>query len=259
MSSPGPSVPALERALAILEALGNARAGLTSAQVARQLNLPKSSVHYLVQTLDRAGYIHREPGARTYRLSLRFCELASRALRGMGIRDEARPVLRMLCNSTGLVTHLGILEDGSAVIIEKMEPPQPVRVATWVGKRMSVHCTALGKALIAYLPEAQIDQLLISHPLLRHNENTIGSVQKLKEELALVRRRGYALDDEEEEIGWRCVGAPILGDDDLPLGAISVVGRTSSVDAENYPQLAQRVRDAARDIAARFTAPPHAA
>ncbi|MPZ20476.1 MAG: helix-turn-helix domain-containing protein [Luteitalea sp.] len=253
MSVTGPTVPALERALAILEVLAKSRAGLSAAQIARSLGLPKSSVHYLVQTLDRAGYVHRDGRTRTFRLGLRFRELADRALNGIAFREEAHPFLQRLSQSTRLVVHLGMLEEGSVVVLDKLEPPQPIRVATWVGKRISVHCTALGKAIIAYLPEDHVDEIVARHPLLRHNENTIASLRRLKEELETVRRRGYALDDEEEEIGMRCIGAPVRGAGDVPLAALSVVGRTMDVDAENYEQLARRVMETAAAISSHVT------
>jgi len=97
------------------------------------------------------------------------------------------------------------------VLIAKAEPPGLLRVASWIGRRMDVHCTGVGKALIAFLPEEELDYLIREHGLLRHNEKTNTSSRRLREEFSKVRRLGYAFDDEEDEIGLRCIGAPVFG------------------------------------------------
>ena len=103
---------------------------------------------------------------------------------------------------------MGILEHGEVLLVDKFARLDTTRISTWPGKRMDMHCTAIGKALIASLPDEQIDGLVRERPLFRHNDNTIVALRRLKEELARVRQMGYAVDDEEEEIGSRCIGAP---------------------------------------------------
>jgi DNA-binding IclR family transcriptional regulator len=246
------SVPAVERALAILEFLGKSRHGLTLSQVTRYLGLPKSSTHSLLLTFERCGYLHREPGTGRYRLGLRVCELANMALSGIALREGAAPVLRRLAENAGMTVHLAILEHGEAVLIDKLEPPgYGLKVATWAGKRLSLHCTAIGKSLAAYLSEEQLDLLIATQGLLRYNDNTIGSARRLKSELAVTRRRGYAMDDEEEEIGFRCIGAPVLDSRNEAIAAISIVGNTSQIDSENQQRLAELVMAAARAISER--------
>ena len=246
------SVPAVERALAILEFLGKSRHGLTLSQVTRYLGLPKSSTHSLLLTFERCGYLQREAGTGRYRLGLRVCELAHMALNGISLREEAAPVLRRLAETAGMTVHLAILEHGEAVLIDKLDPPGPgLKVATWPGKRLSLHCTAIGKSLAAYLPEEQLDLLIARQGLLRHNDNTIGSARRLKSELALTRQRGYGLDDEEEEIGFRCIGAPVLNSSHEAVAAISIVGSTAQIHSENQQRLVELVMAAARAISER--------
>jgi DNA-binding IclR family transcriptional regulator len=243
------SVPALERALIILEFLGKSKHGLTLSQVTRYLGLPKSSVHSLLLTFERCGYLHREVSSGRYRLGLRVCELANMALNSISLREDAAPALRRLAEGTGMTVHLAILEHGEAVLIDKFEPSGcGLKVATWPGKRLSLHCTSVGKSLAAYLPEERLDLLIARQGLLRHNDNTIGSARKLKAELALTRQRGYALDDEEEEIGFRCIGAPILNSRQEAVAAISIAGTTAQIDSENRQRLAGQVMAAARSI-----------
>jgi len=143
---------------------------------------------------------------------------------------------------------MAVLEHDEAVLIEKVQPLGALKVATWVGKHVDLHCTALGKVLLAYRSEPEIDELIKKHGLLRHNENTIGSARKLKENLALTRRLGYGLDDEEEELGIRCLGAPIFDSQVKLVAAVSVSGTTSQMEPEQLGTLAEHVRNTARAI-----------
>lgn len=244
------SVPALERALAILERLARSPRGLTLSQLARYLALPKSSTHCLLKTFERCGYLNREPRTGRFRLGLRFCGLARAALRSVDIRDLAAPFLRRLQERTGLTVNLAIPEHGEVVIVDKYEPVAAARVGTWLGKSMDLHCTALGKAIAAYLPEEQLNEHIRTRGLLRHNDNTICSPRKLKQELASIRECGYSFDDEEEEIGVRCVGAAVFGPSQQTAAAISVTGSVTEIDATNRQRIAAEVVAAAREISA---------
>lgn len=241
-------VPSLERGLTILEILAKSRAGLSLSQVTRQLSLPKSSVHCLLRTFENAGYVYRDALCGKYRVSLSICELARQALQGISLRDQARPHLRSLAGGSGMTVHLAVLEQCTCVLIEKVTPPGVQRTATWVGKQLAIHCTALGKALLAYMPDAEVDQLLSNHGLTRYNDNTICSVRQLKQELQLIRLRGYALDDEEEEIGIRCIGAPIFSANSEPIAALSVVGTAEQISEYTMSALQRDVIEAAKRV-----------
>jgi DNA-binding IclR family transcriptional regulator len=249
------SVPALERGLRILELLPKSRGGLTLSQLTRYLALPKSSVHCLLHTLQDSGYVYKDSESGKYRVSLRVCALANMALNSIGLREQAKPYLQNLAKAMRMTVHLAVLEQGACVLIEKVSPPDIARIATWTGKHLSLHCTAVGKALAAYLPEQQLDALIREQGLLRHNDNTICSPQRLKRELAVIRQRGYALDDEEEEINVRCLGAPILDEKGLAIAAISVVGTTIQVHDRNVDLLARQVIATANEIAQHLRGP----
>ncbi len=253
------SVPALQRGLAILDCLSHSHHGLTLSQITRNLDLPKSTVHCLLLTLERLDYIARDEQSGRYRLGLRLFGLANTAMAGIALREQAAPVLRRLMDRTGLTVHLAAMEQEQAVLIARIDPPGVPRPATWVGKRMPLHCTALGKALLAYMPEDQVEHLIRDQGMLRHNENTIASLRRLKQELQTVRRNGYAIDDEEEEIGVRCVGAPVLDSEERARAAISVTGTTSNIDSESFPRLVAAVQEAAHRISATLGARPAAA
>jgi DNA-binding IclR family transcriptional regulator len=242
------SVPALERGLAILESLSKSKHGLTLSQLTRSLNLPKSSVHCLLLTFERHGYLYRDDNTGRYRLGLRLCDLANVALGGVALREQAAPFLNQLRESTQLTTHMAVLEQDEVVLIEKVEPLTSC-VNSWIGKRMDVHCTALGKALTAYLPEGQVDALVRRRGMLRHNDNTIASLKRLKQELEQVRKLGYSIDDEEEEIGVRCLGAPVLIAEGQAVAAISITGTIVQINAETRDALVTKLKMAAAAIA----------
>jgi DNA-binding IclR family transcriptional regulator len=236
-----PSVPALERALAILELLAGSRAGLTLPEIANALNLPKSSVHCLLLTLERHRYLHRNDRTSRYLFGSKLFSLANMSLSGLQLRQVAMPHMHALTKVTGLATHLAVLERYEAVLMEKVEPPGDSKLATWLGKRMDLHCTSVGKSLIAHLPDEELSRLMRETGMPRHNDNSIRSLRKLKEDLARSRQAGYFIDDEEDEIGYRCIGAPIFDETGQSIAAISISGSTAQVREDNSAELAKEV------------------
>jgi DNA-binding IclR family transcriptional regulator len=208
-------------------------------------------VDRIVATLERRSYLHRSAGGR-YRFGLKLVSLGHAALQGMPLREAARPILGELAQQTAMTVHLSVLERGEAVIIEKMEAPGQPRLATWVGRRLDVNCTGAGKALVAHLPMAEFDRLYRPGSFARHNEYSIVSVKRLKVELAETRSRGYALDDEEDEIGVRCVGVPVFGKDGAVVAAISVSCQTANLAIRNVPAIAAILRASAGLLSARL-------
>jgi DNA-binding IclR family transcriptional regulator len=243
-----PSVPALQRGLAILERIANSRRGLTFAQLARFFDFPKSSVHTLVLTLEREGYLQRDDATGRYMTGRKLVHIAGMTLDGLVVRERAAPLLRTLVADTGMTAHLAVLDRHEVTVVAKVDRPGVHRIATWVGKRMDVHCTSLGKCLVAYLPDEQVDRLISDRGLLRHNEHTIVSPERLKQELARTRALGYAVDDEEEELGGRCVGAPVWDRDGRVVAAVSVAGGTDQINADTLATIAAQVMAAALAI-----------
>lgn len=241
------SVPALERALNILECLANSQHGVTHSQLTRRLQLPRSTCHALLLTFERCGYMERDNETGRYRLGFKLYTVANKALSGIRLRDQAAPILHQLGWETGLTVHLAVFVENEVVLIAKIGTPGTPKIATWVGKRLGLHCTALGKALIAHLPEDKVDELVLKHGLLRHNENTITSTRKLRLACETVRQLGYAVDDEEEEIGVRCIAAPVLDCRRQVVASIGISGATTQI--ENVATVASQVRKAATILA----------
>jgi DNA-binding IclR family transcriptional regulator len=228
--------------------LAQCKQGLPLPEVARNLGVPKSSTHCLLLTLEREGYLQRDMETRRYVFGMKIFSLANITLAGTKLREQAAPYLRALMSRTRLTVHLAIRDEDDAVVIEKIDPPGLMRLATWVGKRMDLHCTGVGKALLAYLPGEEFSRLMAKHPLPRHNENTIVALGKLREQLSNIRQVGYSFDDEEDELGLRCIGAPVVGYEGHVVGAISVAGTTSQMHQGNIADLAAQVRQTSTAI-----------
>jgi len=245
-------VPALERGLAVLELVAKSRNGLTFSQVARHFDFPQSSIHCLMVTLERLGYLQRLESTGRFVAGLNLVRIATAACHGITLRQKAAPLLTDLAQRTGLTVHMAVLENNDALLIAKVEPSGTRPVATWVGKRIDYHCTSLGKALIAWLPDDEIQSLVREHQMLRHNENTISTLAKLKENLMSTRSAGYAVDDEEEEIGVRCVGAPVLGVSGKVEAAISISGTVEQISFEAIPRFGAMLQEAAFEMSRRL-------
>ena len=243
------SVPAVEKAFIILEVLARSRTGLTLRELASHCGIPKSSVHGIVVTLQRCGYLYRNQRSSRYLFARKLLRLANDALSGLELRERAEPHMRSLARKTQLPVHLGIVEFDEAVIVAKTESVLSYHpMGSWVGKRMELHCTGLGKAMIALWTEAELERLAHERTLPRHNDNTISSVKRLKEELANVRRLGYAIDDEEDVLGFRCVGASVQDTEGSVIAALSISGTTTDITSENIHMLGRELLGATRAL-----------
>ncbi len=242
------SVPSVTRALRILELLAQSRRGLTLSDIGRKLALPKSSVHLLVKTLETLGYLNNNRVNGKYYFGLKLLSLSHTALENLDLREQARPYLQDLMLKTGLTVHMAILEQAEAVIIEKIEAPGMLRLATWVGRRLDANSSGVGKALLAFAPDPNLDQRFIRRPPARHNKNTITSPDKLVRELKKVHDLGYAFEDEEGEIGFRCIGVPVYDSASRVISAVSVAGTTAQISKERVAKLASVVQATALEI-----------
>lgn len=241
----------LAKGLRILEAVGERPQGITLAELVRSLPFNKSTLFRFLTTLQQAGYADRIPGSDRYRLGARVLKLAGEMLDALPMRDVASPHLVELMLSTGETSHVSILDDAEVVYIDKVDSPQRVRLHSWVGLRMRAHSTAAGKAMLAHLPEAELQRVLAGG-LPARTPHTITSERALRKQLAEIRTDGYAIDDEEETPEIRCVGAPIFGLDRKVIGAVSVSGPATRLSLERAHEIAPAVVAAAQQISTRL-------
>ncbi len=248
-------VPSTMRAMQVLEFLARSKRGASLSSVSRNLALPKSSTYLVLKTLEQEGYLRRSVRSGKFYFGVRLVRLCRSALANLGLREVARPFLTDLMGQTGIIVHLAVLEGNEAVIIDRISPPGSNAGADWVSRRLDINCTGVGKALAAFLPEEQFDQLITTQRFARHNDNTIVTIASLKKELYKVREQGYALDDEEDEIGVRCVGVPILDVDQRALAAISLAGTTEQIPLEKVRNLAVALKQTATEISYELVSP----
>src|SRR5260370_13195256 len=173
VTKPDSPSAAVERALAMLEAVAQESEGLSNAEISRKLNIPKSSASYILRTLETQGYLARDVESGKYRVGLKILSLSRGALGGLDVRGVALPIMRRLMQQPGLPCHLSLLDGPDAVYIEKVEPEGFIRMDTWVGRRMRVHATSVGKALVAYIPQEQLEGIFRKRGMEKPTPKTI--------------------------------------------------------------------------------------
>jgi len=243
-------VQVLDRALAILDLLSFEGPDLSLGEVSDKLELHKSTVHRLIMVLERHKLIERNSLNGRYRLGLKLFELGTRAVSQLDLRERARPVLERLVLETSETVHLGILDDTEVLYLDKVEPARSVRMSSSVGRRNPAYCTAMGKSILAYLTEAKVEAIVRKHGLKAMTANTITSLLELKAELAGIRERGYAVDNEEIEEGVRCVGCVVRDFSGGPVAAISVSAPAFRISREKAKNLSRPVIAAANTLSA---------
>ncbi len=248
-------VPALCKGFDILAVVAK-RPGIGFTDIRKALNLPKSSAHTLLLTLKGVGALHKEADGG-YVLGLRLFELGSMAAIQRNVTDAAVSSLRRLAHTVQLTCHLGVLEGTEAVYLAKLECEQPIRISSWVGKRVSLHSSSLGKSLLAWLPEAEVDALLEQLEWVKKLPNTIPNQAAYRKHLSMVRAQGWAIDDEEDVRNLRCLGAPVRDMSGRVVAAISMAGTTFQIDDSRIEDLSGRLLSTAHEISQTLGYKPH--
>lgn len=246
-------VPAIERALMLLEFLAQSKSGFSTSEISRRLGLPKSSTYLIVETLEKRGFLQKNRQNGRYYLGLKLIALSRHAIENLDLREEAKPFLRSLMQETQLVVHMAVLDGAEAMLIDKMEALGTGRQTSFVGRRLDVHSTGVGKALVAYISEEELALIARQKGFPRRNDNTITTLAALRRELAQVRSLGYSLDNEEDEIGERCIGAPVFDRNSTVVAAISVAGTLNQIPDERIPDLANAVKRTAAQISSHLS------
>jgi len=238
----------LDRVVAILDLLGASDNSLSLAEICQRMELRKSTAHRALMALERTGLIERAPSNR-YRLGLKLYDMGSRAVEQIDLRSRLHPYLRKLALRVGETVHLGVLHKTRIVYIDKIEPiNRRVCISSRTGTSNPVYSTSMGKAILAFLPADELEQIVNQIRFASFTSKTLGTRQELIQALERVRRRGYAIDDEEMEIGTRCVGAPILDPEGRAIAALSVSGSALRLAAHCVPGIAEHVMRCAREV-----------
>lgn len=218
------TVNSVDHAIRLVELMANSAHALGVSQMAQSLGLPRATVYRLLRTLAQREWVNQDD--KTYRLSLRLAGLFHGAGAGsQALAERLTPLLHQLVNETGETAHFAALDGDRVVYLAKVDSPHPIRMFSQIGWRGPLHATGVGKVLLAWTEERLLSQVC-ERRLERFTPNTIVGKERLKAELAQIRKQGYALDDEELIDGLTCVAVPVMSGDEIR-GAVSVAGPTA--------------------------------
>jgi DNA-binding IclR family transcriptional regulator len=245
------ALKSLRKAIRVLECFSLQEPRLALSEIARRAELPLSTAHRILATLRAARIVEQEGDRDLYRLGLKLLELGSMVLANMELHREALPFIEELAHESGETIHLGVFDGSGVVSIEKMDSPHGLASQVTVGRSAPAYCTAVGKALLAFQPEAVLEHIC-QRGLTGYTPRTITDPARLRKELEKVRTGGYAVDDGEHHSGVRCVAAPIRNHSGNVVASLSISGPAVRISKEAIPSLAQRVREVAGKLSARL-------
>jgi DNA-binding IclR family transcriptional regulator len=234
---------AVERALTIIETIAASRQGLSNSDLSRRLNIPKSSASYILRVLVKRDYLQRDARGK-YRLGLKIMSLSGGASAHPDIREVAKPILMEFLKKSRLPeAHLAVLDNGRAVYIEKVESQTSfIKMDIWVGHRLPVHTTAIGKVLVSALDNDEILRILELRGMEKKTRHSLTSPQRFLREAERVRTHGFAVDDEENAVGVRCIAAPIFNANGKVIAALGTSSIIMHLDESHLPKVVELVR-----------------
>lgn len=239
------------KAIRIMRLFSATEPVLTLAEISARLGMPKSTVHNLLTTLLSEGFIEKV-GRESYALGTAIIPLTQNVRVNVDLRDRAAPLLRQLADECRESVYLAVHDGDRALYIYAVESPKRLLARTAVGDRTPLHCTSLGKAILAYLPPDEVATILGRVPLVPYTPATITDVDDLYAELARTRERGYAIDRQEHERSTFCLGAPILDHRARTIGACSISGTDPDIVGARINELSARVRQVAEEVSRRM-------
>lgn len=246
-------IQAVDHALDLLEQFHDDIDELGVTELSKRLKLHKNNVFRLLATLESRNYIEQNRVTENYRLGLKTLELGQTFIKQMGLLRQSRPVLESLVRECNETTYVAILKDFHIVYLDTIETDLTVRVVPRVGSRLPAFCTAAGKVQLAYMTDEELDNYIPSKELKRFTPNTIVDKEELKKHLAIVAEQGYAVDNEELDIGVRCVGAPIRDYTRRIIGAVSISGPSMRFTDERIEkELIPLVKKAGEEISTKL-------
>lgn len=239
-------IQSLARGLRILEIMADCENGIGITELADQLGVDKSTASRLVQTLLKDGFVQKAKDDRSYTLGPMLVNLSRSVITRMPLRDTAKPYLKKLVEVSGECSHIAIYAQGKALYIDQMESSSTLRVNVEVGQLAPLHCTALGKILLAF------GNYPLPVELEGHTEKTITDLQTLEKELETVRDKGYAIDDEEFDNDVRCISVPVFDFREKLVGAIGISGPSARLGMKEIETLAPQIIQIGKQLSDRL-------
>lgn len=241
------NVPALSKSIAILDLLAESEDALPLSFIHQELSIPKATAYMILQVMESNNMVSKTSDDK-YTLGFKLYSLGMSYMARMDLQKIAHPYMNLLSEETGFVVHLGRIVENQVIYIGKVEPTSFIRFNTYIGLRSDIHNCSLGKVIAAFMDEKQVDSIFESTGLSRYTTNTITDPDKLKKALKRIRETGYAIEDEEGEMGVRCIGAAIFDKDGNVVGAISITALKSDLTTDMFPYVGNQVKNAAKAI-----------
>lgn len=238
----------IDRAAQILDCFGFDHQELSVSEIGAMTGLHRSTAHRILMALEYNDLIQQNPESAKYRLGMKLFKLGHQVVSHLNLRDICRPFLTRIVNETKETVHLAVLDDDEVLYLDKVEGPHALRMPSRVGRRIPTYCTSLGKAMLACLDDQEVRKIFRRQNLRPYTPNTVKSIDPLLTDLRLTRKRGYSVDDEEIEIGLRCVGAPIKDYTGAMVGAISVAAPSARLSSQKIAAFGRLVVKTAEEI-----------
>ncbi len=242
------NLKSLDKAFRIIELMAQESRPMGVTEISKKLNINKSTVHATLNTLIGKGYFEQDAEGGKYKLGIAFTFIANASLNGIDFRSKAKPIIKRLSKQINETVHMVIMRQGNVVYIEKQESIQSNRIHTEIGKTQPSHCTGVGKAMLAWMDHEERKQIIKDHGLPKFTVKTIIDEETLYNHLEDIRKNGYAIDDEENEEGLRCVAAPIMDHSGKVIAAISIAGPTTRMTLDSLEEMAKLVVEAGLEI-----------
>ncbi len=243
------SIKSLVKALNIIKLFTPAKSEWRVKEIVEALGYHKSSVQRLVTTLATEGFLEKtRPKGSFFKLGPMLLMLGNVASQSTDLRRVARPFLRKLVEQTQETSHLCVVDQSTCYYLDKIDSQQAIRLSTYVGQRLNLHCSGVGKALLSGMSEEEVDRIIAERGLPGFTDNTIINPEHLSRELALIRENGLSFDNEEYEVGLRCVAAPVLDHRGRVVAAISISGPAQRHTTEAMNRFGAYVKEAARGV-----------
>jgi IclR family KDG regulon transcriptional repressor len=238
----------IDRAAQILDCFGFDHQELSVSEIGAKTGLHRSTAHRILMALEYNDLIKQDPDTSKYHLGIKLFKLGHQAVSQLNLREICRPFLSRLMNDTRETIHLAVLDDDQVLYLDKVEGPHALRMPSRVGRHIPTYCTSLGKAMLSCLDDQEIKGILRRQTLKPLTKNTVKNIDQLLADLRSVRKRGYAVDNEEIEIGLRCVGAPLRDYTGGMVGAISVAAPSARLSEKNTPVIGRIILAIAAEI-----------
>jgi DNA-binding IclR family transcriptional regulator len=238
----------IDRAAQILDCFGFDHQELSVSEIGARTALHRSTAHRILMALEYNDLIQQNSETGKYRLGIKLFKLGHQAVSHLNLRDICRPFLTRIMNETKETVHLAVLDEDQVLYLDKVEGPHALRMPSRVGRRIPTYCTSLGKAMLSCLDDQEVKKIFRHQDLRPYTANTVKKVEQLLTDLRAIRKRGYSVDDEEIEIGLRCVGAPIRDHTGAMVGAISVAAPSARLSGQMIPGVGKLVVAVAQEI-----------